>query len=75
MRSNIILAKLIRQVGYIIGFVSFLLYKVESEKMPIANKSASSKVLYVSPLVTLAPKDFLDIFSSEFDIEIRSRRE
>jgi hypothetical protein len=44
-------------------FVNMVPYKGESGKRVIGNKPASTKLLSVSPLVSVAPGDFLGIFS------------
>jgi hypothetical protein len=44
-------------------FVNMVPYKGESRKRVISNKPASTNLLSVSPLVSVAPGDFLGIFS------------
>jgi hypothetical protein len=44
-------------------FVNMVPYKGKSRKRVIGNKPASTKLLSVSPLVSVAPGDFLGIFS------------
>jgi hypothetical protein len=44
-------------------FVNLVPYEGESGKRVIGNKPASTKLLAVSPLVSVAPRDFLGIFS------------
>jgi hypothetical protein len=44
-------------------FVNIVPYKGESRKRVIGNKPTSAKLLSVSPLVPVAPRDFLSIFS------------
>jgi hypothetical protein len=46
-------------------FVNMVPYKGESGKRVIGNKPASTKLLSVSPLVSVAPGDFLGIFSGK----------
>jgi len=46
-------------------FVNIVPYKGESGKGVISNKPASKKLLSVSLLVSVAPRDFLGIFSGK----------
>jgi hypothetical protein len=46
-------------------FVNMVPYEGESGKRVIGNKPASTKLLSVSPLVSIAPGDFLGIFSGK----------
>jgi hypothetical protein len=46
-------------------FVNMVPYEGESGKSVISNKPASTKLLSVSPLVSVAPGDFLGIFSGK----------
>jgi hypothetical protein len=46
-------------------FVNIVPYKCESRKRVIGNKPASTKLLSVSPLVSVVPRDFLSIFSKK----------
>jgi hypothetical protein len=46
-------------------FVSIIPYEGESEKRVISNKSASTKLYSISPLVSITPGDFLGIFSGK----------
>ena len=48
-------------------FVNMVPYEGESRKRAIGNKPASTKLLSVSPLVSVAPRDFLGIFLGNFD--------
>jgi hypothetical protein len=44
-------------------FVNIVPYEGESRKRVIGNKPASTKLLSISPLVSVAPRDFLGIIS------------
>jgi hypothetical protein len=44
-------------------FVNIVPYKGESGKRVISNKPALTKLLSISPLVLVTPRDFLGIFS------------
>jgi hypothetical protein len=44
-------------------FVNIVPYEGESGKKVISNKPASTKLLFVSPLVSVALRDFLSIIS------------
>jgi hypothetical protein len=43
-------------------FINFIPYEGESEKRTLSNKTASTELLAVAPLVVIAPGDFLGIF-------------
>jgi len=46
-------------------FINMIPYEGESGKRVIGNKPASTKLLSVSPLIPMAPGDFLGIFSGK----------
>jgi hypothetical protein len=46
-------------------FINMIPYKGESRKRVIGNKPASTKLLSISPLIQVAPGDFLCIFSGK----------